>query len=299
MHVVEKFLLENHIEYSTDVLFKDITSFKIGGPADLVVYPNSAVLTAKVVNFCRQNNIKYYTLGKCSNILVKDNGIRGVIIKTDKLNEICLNERGVFEFGAGVSMSKAANFAFENSCCGMEFAQGIPGSIGGAVYMNAGAYDGCMADIVLATEYVDDKGGIHILDNEKHDFSYRHSFFSDKPFIITKTYINLKAGEPAEIYSKMQDYKARRKEKQPLEYPSAGSVFKRPKGHYAGQLIENSGLKGCKIGGAMVSTKHCGFIINEDNASADDVIQLIDHIKKTVYNKQKVDLECEIKIMGE
>lgn len=298
MSVLTEFLTEQGIEYNLSVSLKELSTFKIGGMAKIICYPKSAKETSKLVIFCNDNGIDYMPFGKCSNVLFSDRGIDFLIIKTDKMNGIS-HEDGLFCFGSGVMLAKASKYTIDNGYKGMEFAYGIPGSIGGAVYMNAGAYGNEMSDCVEKTEYVDNTGKILTLDRKKHDFSYRHSFFSDKSYIITKTQIKLENGNTDLSMQLVEQLQERRKSKQPLELPSAGSVFKRPEGYFAGKLIEDCGLKGCSVGGAMVSTKHCGFIVNFDNAKSDDVRRLISVVKNEVKKKFGVELECELKFIGD
>ena len=214
------------------------------------------------------------------------------------MNSIAFSD-GLFCFGAGVMLAKASKYTVDNGFAGMEFAYGIPGSIGGAVYMNAGAYGGEMAQCIVKTEYVDDRGNIRVLEQKLHEFGYRHSYFTDKNYIITKTYIALEKGDRSRSAALIDEFQSARKSKQPLDMPSAGSVFKRPQGYFAGKLIEDSGLKGASVGGAMVSTKHSGFIVNYDNASEVDVKELISVIQKKVMEKYGVLLECELKFIGD
>ena len=288
------FFNKNNIEYSQNVSLKEISSFKIGGIAKLICYPKTALEVSKIIKFCNKSNIDFYSFGKCSNVLFSDDGIEKLIIKTDNLNSIKKIDDG-FEFGSGVMLARASKTAVDNGFCGMEFSYGIPGSVGGAVYMNAGAYGGEMKNIVASVEYVDDKGNILKIDAARLDFSYRHSFFSDKNYVITSTTVKLNKGDVDKSLELINEYQTARKTKQPLEYPSAGSVFKRPEGFFAGKLIQDSDLKGYTIGGAQVSVKHSGFIINVGDATAKDVLSLIDYIKNTVYNNFGVTLECELK----
>lgn len=290
------FLSKSNIHYELNVSGKDLSTFRIGGNLKLVCMPDSVKKISELVRYCKQKNINFYTFGKCSNVVFPDEGINTLIIKTDNLKNI-LFQNGLFEFGAGVMLAKASKYSVEHGYSGMEFSYGIPGSIGGAVYMNAGAYDGQISDIIEKTEYVDSDGNICMLDKESHDFSYRHSFFFDKQFVITKTLIRLKEGNKTQSEKKIKELQLARKEKQPIEYPSAGSVFKRPEGYFAAKLIEECGLKGKSVGGAMVSVKHAGFIINFDNATCRNVKDLVKLIRDTVRDKFGVDLECEIKFV--
>ncbi len=292
--MLKSFFEQNNIEYAQNISLKDISSFKIGGEAKIICYPKSAREVSQIVVFCNQSNIKYLTFGKCSNVLFCDSGIKKLIIKTDKINHINKVTDG-YEFGAGVMLAKASKTCVDSGYSGMEFSYGIPGSIGGAVYMNAGAYGGEMKQVVSSVEYVDESGNVCVIDNNGLDFSYRHSFFSNKNYIITSVTVKLQKGDINKSLDLINEYQTARKTKQPLEFPSAGSVFKRPDGYFAGKLIQDSNLRGYSIGGAQVSEKHCGFIINKGDATAKDVLLLIDFIKDTVYKNFNVELECELK----
>ncbi len=275
------------------------TSFKIGGPADLFIEADSETQLIATIKILKENNVKYFLLGNGSNLLVSDDGFRGAIINLigdfTKIEKISDDE--IF-CGAGAKLSSLCNFALLNNLSGLEFAFGIPGSAGGAVFMNAGAYGGEMKDVITKA--------YHITDNlEKSSFSidelnlgYRHSIYSENDYIITGVTVKLNPDKKENIKAKMDDFLGRRKSKQPLEYPSAGSVFKRPEGYFAGALIEGCNLKGFSIGGAQVSEKHAGFIINRGGATAKDVLNLVDYIKEKVLEKDGVTLECEIKTLG-
>ncbi len=291
-----KFLQENKIKYETDKSLSEMTSFKIGGTAKLVIYPDNTEKCCRLISFLSQNKMSYFTMGNGSNLLFDDGVFEEPIIRTDLLNSMSC-DGNIFTFGAGVKMATAANFAARNGYSGMEFAHGIPGSIGGAVYMNAGAYDGAMNQIVVSTRYVDESGRLLSIEGGAHDFSYRHSFFSHKKMLIVETSVKLISADKQAIRDKMADLMQRRKDKQPLNLPSAGSTFKRPKGAFAGQLIEQCGLRGYQIGGARVSDKHCGFVVNQDNASFQDVMDLIVFVQKTVKEKTGYILECEVEIV--
>lgn len=268
-------------------------SFHIGGTAGMLIKPSTIKELTDILAFLKANDIRFKIIGAGTNLLITDNHIDAVIIQTTGLSDIRITDNILYA-ECGCSMSRAAVSAYNNALTGMEFAHGIPGTIGGGVYMNAGAYGGEISQILLSTEYIDSNGNIHEISNKDHMFSYRHSIFVDNPSnIILSAKFQLSCGNKDEIKDKMDDLHFRRKDKQPLEYPSAGSSFKRPQGYFAGALIEECGLKGCTIGGAQVSEKHAGFIINIGNATCSDVLKLIDHIKTEVYNKHGIMLECE------
>ncbi len=292
-------------EFNTKKLFynepmKNHTSFKIGGNADLLILPEDVSDIINILNICKKNNIPYYIIGNGSNLLVRDNGFRGVIIKIyNNFNNIKKVGENEIMAQSGALLSTLANEALANELTGIEFASGIPGTVGGGVFMNAGAYDGEMKDVIYTVDLLTDDLKIITLKNEEMDFAYRTSLPQKNGWIILSTNIKLEKGSYSQIKEKMKDLNSRRKEKQPLEMPSAGSTFKRPQNHYAGKLIMDSGLKGYCIGDAQVSEKHCGFVINKGNATAEDVINLIEHIKTTVINKFGVNLETELRIIGE
>lgn len=276
------------------------TSFKIGGPADIFVIPKNMASLFKLTQFAKENDIYLTIIGAGSNLLVSDKGIRGITVKIGaNLSNISV-DGDIITAESGISLAKIASVALEHSLMGFEFASGIPGSLGGAVYMNAGAYGGEMKDVIISADYMDFSGNIHTLTKEELDFSYRHSFFSDKSdFIILSSKIKLALGKKDEIRNTMFELNQRRKDKQPLSYPSAGSAFKRPVGHFAAKLIEDAGLKGYTLGGAQVSEKHSGFIINIGNATSFDVENLIGYVQKTVFEKFGVELSPEVKLIGE
>ena len=287
------FLKDKQIEYSEDISLKEYTTFKIGGLAKLAIFPKTFDEVRDIILFMSNNDIKHITLGNCSNLLINSNGISIPVIFTNKLKNIELDNNDII-CSSGVLLSQAANFAAENLLTGIEFAHGIPGSVGGAVYMNAGAYCGTMADVVTETIYVDSKGNIKTVKGDEHKFAKRKSCFTEDDTIL-QTRFSLEKGTADEIKDLMSIFARKRRSTQPLEYPSAGSIFKRPEGHYAGALIENSGLKGYTVGGAQVSEKHAGFIINKGNATSDDVKNLISHIQETVLKNYGVHLEREVK----
>ncbi len=286
--------------YTENELMSEHTTFRIGGPADLFVVPTTVEGLAAVVSACNKEGIYCFILGNGSNVLVSDKGIRGVVVSTAAcLNNIELIGAYEIKCGAGVKLSRLSDFACENSITGAEFAWGIPGTVGGAIYMNAGAYDGEMKDILVSCEYLTSDGELHTMLADEMDLSYRHSAFSENGYVIVSATVRLKAGDKGEIRAKMDDFMHRRKSKQPLEFPSAGSTFKRPVGGFAAALIDECGLKGYSVGGAEVSEKHAGFVINKDGATCFDVMRLVEHIKKEVFLKKSINLECEIRVIGE
>lgn len=290
-----QFLQQSGIRYVRNLSLRDCTSFKIGGDADIAVYPAGTQDAAALVRFLLRNQMPYLVLGNGSNILAPDKGLREVVIKTDDMNSVTVQEDTVTVY-AGCLNVTAANAAWKRGLSGMEFLHGIPGSIGGAVYMNAGAYESQVSDILVQTEYVNGAGQICCIDLAQHLYGYRESVFTGQD-IICKSTFRLRPAAPDAIKQTMSELMQRRRQKQPLSYPSAGSVFKRPPGHYAGKLIEDCGLKGYTVGGAQVSEKHAGFIINIGNATAEDVKILIAHIQKSVYEKFDIHLQTEVKIL--
>lgn len=276
------------------------TSFRIGGNADLLVAVNESEQLAGLLELAKEKELPMMMVGNGSNLLVSDAGIRGVVARlTGEFGAVEYLGDGLLRAGAGASLSNFCLAALENSLTGLEFAWGIPGSVGGAVFMNAGAYGGEMKDVVTEVEYVTADGFIDKLTNEQCGFVYRGSFFQQSDCIITSVTVKLNEGDADKIKATMDDILGRRKDKQPLEMPSAGSVFKRPEGHFAGGLIEQCGLKGYSIGGAQVSEKHAGFIVNKGGATCKDVLDLIKHIQDTVLANTGVTLECEVRPVGE
>lgn len=276
-----------------------VTSFHIGGNADLAVYPADAEAFAYALDAVVQAGVPYTVIGNGSNTLVRDGGFRGVVFVTTDMRRVTIDGTRLIG-GCGVLLGSVGTNASRAGLAGAEFANGIPGTLGGAVYMNAGAYGGQLADIVCETVCYDlDAKQVLHLDNAAQHFGYRHSVFMEKNYIILSATLQLTKDEPDAIRARMNDYLARRREKQPLEYPSAGSVFKRPEGHFAGKLIEDAGLKGLCVGGAEVSPKHAGFIVNVGGATARDVLELIERIREKVYAMSGVTLECEIRTIGE
>lgn len=272
------------------------TSFRIGGNAECFCEVKNIDALKNVILSCNNFGIPYFVIGLGSNLLVSDKGINGVVIKLGgDFCEIKKTDDNILQCGAGVSLAGVCNFAKSNSLGGMEFAWGIPGSMGGAVYMNAGAYGGEIKDVVVSSRYLDIDGNIKEIFAKEHDFSYRHSFYTNKNIVILDVTIKLYPKNKNEIFYLMQDTMEKRKSKQPLNRPSAGSVFKRPEGYYAAALIEQCGLKGVSVGDAQVSEKHSGFIVNNGRASSEDVLKLIEKVKNVVKEKTGVELQCEIK----
>ena len=284
-------------EYILNALMKDYTTFQIGGPCDILVRPYDEGQVAALIQFCAVNGIRWQVIGNGSNLLAPDGGVSGVVIQIGSNFSYIRKslKEGEIICAAGASLSAAAAFAQKEGLTGLEFAWGIPGNVGGALFMNAGAYGGEMNDIVVSADYVDRMGNARTIGFSEMQFGYRHSVFSDKDWCITKVKMQLRPGDPAEIRRTMEDLMERRKSKQPLEYPSAGSVFKRPEGNYAGALIEQCGLKGRRVGGAQVSEKHAGFIVNLGDASSRDVARLIREIQNTVEEQTGYRLECELR----
>lgn len=275
------------------------TSFKIGGNADAFISAESVDEIKALIAYCKNNDIPYLVMGNGSNMLVGDNGIRGVVIQVGSGMQNVKIEGNTVYADAGILMSKLANIILKAELTGFETLSGIPGNLGGGIYMNAGAYGGEIKDIIDGVTYLTPDGEIKYAKKDELDLSYRHSMFCDKNYVILSAVLNLQKGNYDEIKEKMLDYNKRRSDKQPLNMPSAGSTFKRPEGHFAGKLIEDSGLMGYTIGGAQVSEKHAGFVVNCGGATAEDVFMLIEHIKKTVMDKFGVLLEPEVRLTGE
>lgn len=272
------------------------TTFKLGGEADIYITPTSSDELINIISVLKEHGIKYMIIGNGSNLLVSDKGIEGAVVSTEKLTSISVSGNSITA-DAGVKLSALASESSKNSLAGLEFAGGIPGTVGGAVFMNAGAYENEIKNVILSVTALID-GNVVTLKNEECEFGYRKSIFQNNNSVILSAQFSLAEGNKDDILFKMHNYATRRKEKQPLELPSAGSVFKRPQGHFAGKLIEDSGLRGFSIGGAQVSEKHCGFIVNKGGATASDVLTLIKHIKTVVYVRFGVKLCEEIKFIG-
>ncbi|WP_372997562.1 UDP-N-acetylmuramate dehydrogenase [Lutispora sp.] len=277
---------------------KNHTSFKVGGNADIFIEPDNANELVEFIRYAKENNIPYYIMGNGTNMLVSDEGIRGAVIKLgDKISSVeVVDDKVIAQCGA--KLPDVANIAAEYSLTGLEFACGIPGSIGGTVAMNAGAYESEMKDVVESVEVLDSNLQYKVLQSKEMEFGYRKSAISKHNYIVLGCTFKLKKGSKSDIKALMDEYTERRQNKQPLDMPSAGSIFKRPEGYYAGKLIEDAGLRGMTIGGAQVSEKHCGFIINKGDATARDIYNLIKHIQKTIYERFGVKLETEVKLIG-
>lgn len=287
-------------EYYKNEAMSKHSSFKIGGNADRYILALNLEQLTKIIKLLLGEKIPYFILGNGSNILIKDNGIRGVVISLQgDFKEIQLISDDEIKCGAGVLLSTLCVFAKNNNLSGLEFAYGIPGSVGGAVYMNAGAYGGQMKDVLKACNHLDENINKAQFKADELDLSYRHSVYSGKKFVVTSAIIKLKKENQENIATKMDDFMSRRKDKQPLNYPSAGSTFKRPQGYFAAALIEECGLKGCSVGGAEVSKKHSGFVINKGTATAQNVLDLIEKVKAEVLKQKGVKLQCEVEILGE
>lgn len=286
------------------------TTFKVGGPADYFVVPDSVQSVVDVIRLCKKTGTPCFVIGRGSNLLVTDKGYRGVIVciydtlddvktefagKSDDSNE----EYAIITAGAGIMLSKLAKTAAQSELTGLEFAGGIPGTLGGAVAMNAGAYGGEIKDCIQSAVVVDDEQNVITLTKEQLELGYRESIVKQKGYIVLSATFKLKKGDAAQIIATMNDFNARRRDKQPLEHPSAGSTFKRPQGMFAGKLIQDSGLAGYRVGGACVSDKHCGFVVNDNGGSAADIMQVIKDVQRTVKDKFDVELEPEVRIIGE
>lgn len=277
---------------------KNYVHFRVGGPADILLIPENKEQVIKSIEICNKNNIPYFIVGNGSNLLVKDGGVKGVVIKLNEVNNI--NTTGeIIEAECGAMLKDISSAAVNNSLTGFEFACGIPGTVGGAVFMNAGAYDGEISNVIESAEVIDNNGKIVELSKEELELGYRSSIIMKRNYVVLSAKFRLQNGEVKKIKEMVEDLTCRRESKQPLEYPSAGSTFKRPVGYFAGKLIQDAGLKGHSIGGAAVSEKHSGFVINKNNATAKDILDLIIHIQDTVKEKFGVQLHPEVRIIGE
>lgn len=290
--------VEKEIEIRQNEPMSVHTTFQVGGPAEVFALPHTERALAAVLKAARVAQAELTVIGRGSNLLVRDEGVRGVVVCTCALNGIRVEGDCITAF-AGATMAQLAQTALRVGLTGAEFAAGIPGTVGGGAFMNAGAYDGEMKNIVTRTIYLDENGRLGSLQGEENAFGYRTSAYKSHPErTIVSVQMELKQGDPAQIRAKMEDFAARRREKQPLSYPSAGSTFKRPTGYFAGQLIENAGLKGFTVGGAQVSEKHAGFVINCGGATCADLMALIAEVQRRVKENSGVELECEIRLIG-
>ena len=283
----------------TEEAMSQHTTFKIGGPADYFLMPDKGEDVGRVIKICKEKEIPYFILGNGSNLLVGDGGYRGAVIQIYRNMSSVTVEGNEITAQAGALLSAVAAAAKNASLTGFEFAGGIPGTIGGAVVMNAGAYGGEMKDVLTEVTVMNAEGDIFTLPTEELELGYRTSIIKTAGYIVLEEKIRLKEGDPEVIRETMKDLTIRRTTKQPLEYPSAGSTFKRPEGYFAGKLIMDSGLAGYQVGGAQVSEKHCGFVINAGDATARDVRTLMDNVRDIVYKKYGVTLEPEVKFLGE
>ena len=281
-----------------DEKLSEYVNFKVGGPADILLIPNSKEQVIKSIKICKENNIPFYLIGNGSNILVRDGGFRGVVLSLKNVKNIYVDGEKI-EAECGVMLKEVSDKAIENSLTGFEFACGIPGTIGGAVFMNAGAYDGEISKVIESAAVIDENCNIIRLSREELDFGYRSSLVMKKGYTVLSAVFKLEKGQVKTIKELIEDLTNKRESKQPLEYPSAGSTFKRPTGYFAGKLIQDAGLKGYSIGGAAVSEKHSGFVINKGNATAKDITDLIKHIQDEVKKQFGVDLHPEVRIIGE
>jgi len=285
--------------YMENIPLKDHTSFKTGGNAQILVEVKSEEEFIKGINCVKRMKLPYFVFGNCSNVLISDKGLQGVVfLITSEFAKYHIEDETI-ESESGILLSTLSKIAYDNSLTGLEFAAGIPGSLGAAIVINAGAYGGQMSDIVTETRYLDEKAIVKTVITDKHDFGYRNSVFVESDNYILSSKMKLKKGRKEDIKLLMKNLNEKRKEKQPLTMPSAGSVFKRPSGYFAGKLIQDAGLMGHRIGDAQVSTLHAGFIVNAGKADSNDIYLLIQYVKENVKNKFGVELETEIKILGE
>lgn len=293
---LEECLKSDIIRYNENL--RKHTSFKLGGPCEILISPTKEEEVIEAIELCKKWSIPYFILGNGSNLIIKDGGFRGAMIKLTSLKDIeCKGNKIISKSGA--TLAAVSGVALKNSLKGMEFASGIPGTVGGAITMNAGAYGGEMKDILESVKVLTQDGDILNIPVEGLELAYRSSVVTKNNYIVLEAIFSLEDGNPEDIRNRMNELNSRRKDKQPLTYPSAGSTFKRPPDHFAGKLIEDAGLKGFSVGGAMVSEKHAGFVINYDNATADDVLTLIGKVQEKVKDAYDIDLETEVKVIGE
>lgn len=295
IEVIKKIIGSENVRENEDM--GNHTTFRAGGNAALFLMPAPENISELIV-YLKGSGTKYYVIGNGSNLLVKDSGYDGAVICIGSRFDECIVQGTSITAGAGAKLSKIAALACREGLKGFEFASGIPGTLGGAITMNAGAYGGEMSQVLKSVKVIDGNGNILNLKNDELNLGYRHSIVMDKDYLVIEGVISLEYGQKDEIRKIMDELSSKRKEKQPLEFPSAGSTFKRPEGYFAGKLIMDSGLAGKSIGGAQVSEKHCGFIINKGGATASDILALMDYVSDTVYEKYGVRLEPEVKVLG-
>ena len=288
---------------NSEVLFneplKKYSFTKTGGNAEVLVRVKTEEDFQNIIKYSYDYKIELTILGNGSNVLISDTGISGIVVITSDMNNIELSEENILSCYAGTTLKELTDFCIENSLTNLEFSCGIPGSVGGAIFMNAGAYGGEMKEVVEKVEVFDRKGNKKVYSNEDMNFSYRHSVIQETGEIISKVYFKMIDGNKEEIIARVNELNKMREEKQPLEYPSCGSVFKRPVGYFAGKLIQDAGLQGLTVGGAQVSTKHAGFMVNINNATCEDYKNLIKKVQEEVFKHSGVELECEVKVLGE
>ncbi len=295
--MIKTFLKDNQIQFLQDESLKKHITFKVGGEAKFVAMPQTKHQAAKLLKFLKENNIKYYIIGRGSNVIFRDEGFDGVIIKTSNMQNIeFIGEDKVYA-DSGVVLNVLCKTLQEKSLAGLEFCYGIPGNVGGGLFMNCGAYGGEISSAVCEVEYIDENGNFQKIDVKDCQFSYRHSIFQNNDWFITGCTFKLTKGDKTQILSFMEDIMQRRIDKQPLDKPSAGSSFKRPVGYFAAALIDECGLKGYSIGGAQVSEKHAGFIVNTGNATCNDIVALAEYVEQTVMQKKGVAIEKEMIIV--
>lgn len=293
--------LKLHLNDSTikiDEPLKNYTYTETGGPADFYVTPGNFEDVSILLNYCHDNHIPVTYLGNGSNIIIRDGGIRGIVLNLLELTHLTIDENTI-SVGSGRAIIEVSRFARDHELSGLEFACGIPGSVGGAVYMNAGAYGGEVKDCLLEVTVATEKGAILTLTNEELELGYRRSIIQQNNYVILEAKFKLPSGDPDDINAMMDDLTERRETKQPLEYPSCGSVFQRPPGNFAGKLIQDAGLQGHRIGGVEVSKKHAGFMVNVDDGTAGDYEELINFVRKSVQEKYGIELDTEVRVIGE
>ncbi len=296
---LKQYLTKNGFDYIFDAPMAEYTTFKIGGKADILVQPRSVDELKEIIVEAKKEDVPVCFIGNGSNLLVLDNGIRGLVVRFGQNMANVTKEGNVITAQCGITMARLAAFAADNSLEGFEFASGIPGTLGGGIVMNAGAYKGELKDVVTEVTALLSDGTVRVFNEDELDFSYRHSVFTHSDMLVVEAKIRLKEGEQEAIRARIRELSQKRRTTQPLEYPSAGSAFKRPSNGYAAAMIDESGLKGYSVGDAQVSLKHAGFVVNKANASAKDVKELLEHVQKVVFEKFGTMLEREIVIIGE